>query len=285
VKSPGLFVEFKQSLKYPLAEEVVDLLFFRPVAFLFVKLFLPLPITPNQVSLIAMGAGITAGFLLAGGDRRHFLLGAACYGLANILDCCDGMIARIKKNGTLTGRIVDGCVDYVIGIAVYGGFAIGLTKAVQSNSIHLPCLAWILVLAAAISFTAHAVFSDKYRNAYINRMRRPEDSDENESRKFQDELQRLEGNKGHTADKILIRIYLRYLQLQSGKSPLKQHRSSGARPQSISSTKVILWNFIGPSTHVFFFVLCACLFNPVLFFIFVIGIANLWMLILFLSAR
>lgn len=285
MKQPALLLEFRNSLKNPWAEELVDLFFFRPVAFLLVKLLQPLPITPNQVSFLAMAAGIVAGFLFTAGDRFHFILGALCYGFANILDCCDGMIARLKKNGTMTGRIVDGCIDYIIGIAVYSGFAVGLDAAVRSNGLHLPAHVGLLMLLAAISFAVHALMSDKYRNAFLEQERQTDESHDNEFEKFKGELRRLEAIRGHLFDKTLIRIYLRYLNLQSGRFQTPKERVSQRQFMRTSPTRVVLWNLIGPSTHVSFLMLSAFLYCPMLFFIFVIGIANLWMIGILLLHR
>jgi hypothetical protein len=285
VKPPALFLEFRNSLKNPIAEELVDLFLFRPAAFIFVKLLYPLPITPNQVSFLAMIAGIASGILFTGGDRLHFFFGAIFYALANIFDCCDGMIARLKKNGTMTGRIVDGCTDYIIGIAVYGGFAIGLQKAVQIYGLHLPVNAWFLMILAALSFIAHAVMSDKFRNAFLLQLKQPNGSPENEFDKFKAELARLEGQRGHFFDKILIRIYLQYMQLQSGQFQKNKIPLASKQPKRLSATIVVLWNLIGPSTHVLFFIIAACFYSPVVFFLFAIGLANLWMIVLFLLSR
>jgi hypothetical protein len=280
LKQPALFVEFKNSLKNPWAEEAIDLLFFRPVAFLFVQFLRLLPVTPNQVSFFAMLAGIAGGYYLSCGSRHHFLIGGIFYGLANILDCCDGMIARLKKNGTMTGRIVDGCIDYVIAIAVYCGLAMGLSKAVLSGELHLPGGAWLLTVLAAASFAAHAVFSDKYRNAFLLSKKKADNHPENEFEKFSNELNRLQGRKGQLFDKVLIRIYLRYMLLQSGGKQPEQNVSSSTPVTPTSTKTVVLWNLIGPSTHVAALVVSALLYNPTFFFIFVIGIANLWMLAL-----
>jgi hypothetical protein len=284
MQQPALLLEFRKSLKNPVAEELVDLFLFRPAAFVFVKLLYPLPITPNQVSFLAMIAGIASGILFTGGDRPHFFFGAVFYLLANLFDCCDGMIARLKKNGTMTGKIVDGCTDYIIGIAVYGGFAIGLHKAVLFYGLHLAFNTWLLMILAGISFIVHAVMSDKFRNAFLLQIKQDNGSQENEFDKFKAELARLEGQRGHLFDKILIRIYLRYMQLQSGQLQ-KNKILSSKHSKPLSATIVVLWNLIGPSTHVLFLIISACFFIPTIFFFYVIGLANLWMIVLFLLSR
>ena len=273
------FVEFRDSLKSPWAEEAIDLVFYRPLAFLFVKLLLRLPVTPNQISLGAMAAGIAGGVFFAGGDRSGFVLGALLYGLSNVLDCCDGMIARLKKNGTPTGRIVDGLVDYVTAVAVYAGFGVGLSKAALCGTLHLPygCNAWILMIAAGASFAAHAMLSDKYRNMFIEQLRRAGEPAEDEIAKFTAELGRLRALQRRGFDTLLIRIYLKYLRMQG-----RVHPAALTNPTRISAATVVLWNCIGPSTHISFLITAAIFFKPALFFIYVIGAANVWMISLFL---
>jgi hypothetical protein len=282
---PSLLAQYRSSLKNPFAEELIDLALYRPLAFLFVKATLPLPLTPNFVSLLAMIAGIGAGVALAGGTTGSFITGALLFGLSNILDCSDGMIARLKKNGTMTGRIVDGLVDYVAHGAVYLGFTIGMARAVASHGIVLPCNPWILMVAAGISTILHSISSDYYRNAFIRREKRGGDGDDEEFRLFSQELARLQSGKGHGLDKVLISIYLKYLGVQ-------QRKKSNAAPQSVHPSvpehkavtplQAVLWNLIGPSTHVTFIILAAVLYRPMVFFIFDIAAANVWMIGLFI---
>ena len=282
---PSLFAQYKSSLKNPFAEELIDLAFYRPLAFLFVKSTLPLPLTPNFVSLLAMIAGIGAGVALSAGTAAGFITGAVLFGLSNILDCSDGMIARLKKNGTMTGRIVDGLVDYVAHGAVYLGFAIGMARAVASHGMELPCNPWILMIAAGISTILHSISSDYYRNAFIRREKRGGGGDDEELRLFSQELARLKSRKGHAVDKVLISIYLKYLGVQQRKkSTAAPSAEQPAAPMHkvVTPLQAVLWNLIGPSTHVSFIILAAVLCRPMIFFIFDIGAANIWMIGLFI---
>jgi phosphatidylglycerophosphate synthase len=281
VKSPTFLTGFKQSLKKPCAEELIDLVFYRPLAFFFVKLLLPLPITPNQISFLAMACGIAGGLFFAGGTPRYWMAGGLLYGLSNILDCCDGMVARLKKNGALTGRIVDGMVDYIASLSVYIGLGIGLSKAVFAKSIVLPFSPWILIVLAVASHAAHAVFSDKYRNGYLTLKKPKPAGAETEKEQFIRELDRLNQMPGNLFDRMLIKTYLGYLSLQTGKTGSKHFNKEPVRPQHFSALQAVLWNVIGPSTHISFLILATCLFNPMIYFAFVIGFANLWMIMIF----
>jgi hypothetical protein len=263
----SLFSEFRASLKNPLAEEVIDLVLYRPLAFIFVKCTIRLPLTPNGVSGMAMAAGVAAGWFLAGGRPQDFAIGGLLFGLSNVLDCADGMIARLKKNGTKTGRIVDGLVDYIASGAVYLGFGIGL-----AGTADFPLVSLALLFLAVASTILHSVASDKYRNAFIRRCAGKTAPDDDERLIFSEERARLEKSPGHLLDKMLVRIYLRYLSLQS-RNTLK----SADAPPVASATDAVLWNLIGPSTHITFFIIAALLYRPSVFFVFTIGAANLLM--------
>src|SRR3954464_2680836 len=98
--------EYKKSLKMVEVEEYFDLFFYRPLAFVLVKTVYRTSITPNQLTIVAIFIGITCAIIYAQGTA-YFALGALFFALYNIVDCSDGQLARIKKNGTHAGRIVD----------------------------------------------------------------------------------------------------------------------------------------------------------------------------------
>jgi membrane protein implicated in regulation of membrane protease activity len=180
----------------------------------------------------------------------------------------------------VTGRIVDGVVDYVTGGAVFIGLGIGLTNAVQREALHLPFNAWLLVIVAALSTALHAICSDYFRNGYLGQQKSQSNGKESEVEKFATELSRLNSCKGRSADTVLIRLYLGYLKLQAGSIQRRRSASSAALP--VKPATVIFWNLIGPSTHVSFFMLAAFLYQPMVFFFFVVIAANAWLLFLFL---
>ena len=270
---PNTFLtQYRNSLKNAYAEEAIDLALYRPLAFIFVKITEPLPLTPNFVSLLAMIAGIAAGVVFAQGGAANFVAGGLLFALSNILDCSDGMIARLKKNGTKTGRIVDGLVDYVASGQVYIGFAIGLTA--KGDAFHFPGGPWLFMLPIIVSTVLHSITSDKCRNAFLRQQSGAPDAADDERRIFAEELARLRQLSGRLFDKTLVRIYLRYLDIQKGKNaPAAKDRPT--RP--VSRTSMVLWNLIGPSTHITFVILAALLYNPWVLFVYTVGIANLSM--------
>src|SRR5664280_3556934 len=93
--------EYKNSLKMAEAEEVIDLVLYRPLAFLVVISVYNTKIKPNHLTLTAMVMGILGGCLYSIGSHLTCIAGAIFYLLFNIFDCSDGQLARIKKNLSL----------------------------------------------------------------------------------------------------------------------------------------------------------------------------------------
>src|SRR5665647_2867156 len=104
----NLLHEYKISLKKIEVEEIFDLYFYRPLAFLLVKAIYITSITPNQLTVISMIFGVIGGFFYSFGNHSAFIIGAILVLLYNVVDCSDGQLARLKKNGTAVGRILDG---------------------------------------------------------------------------------------------------------------------------------------------------------------------------------
>ena len=275
-----IFREYRAMLKNPAVEEWPDLLIFRPLAFLLVKLFVRLPITPNQISYLAMITGLAGALHLARGDQKGFLIGAVFVALSAVIDCADGMVARLKKNGTPTGRIVDGFVDYVVSIAAYLGLGFGLSKAVGQQWLDLPHPAWFLVIAAGLSYMLHSLAADGYKKLYEEYVDGAKMTPRKEIEKYRGELDKMKGMPPRRFDKFLIRCYIRYLKLQISKYRTEPPDVPPEVYKSHNLRLISLWNVIGPSVHILFFVIAAATYRPRIFFFYTIVFANLWVLIL-----
>lgn len=114
---------YARTLKDPSAEELVDLYFHRPLAYLLLG---PLEHaawrpTPNQFTLAGgaigvLGAGL---ILIAPVGSLVWPLAAGLLFFANILDCIDGMLARLTGQGSTRGMLLDGMIDFLIGVAFW----------------------------------------------------------------------------------------------------------------------------------------------------------------------
>ena len=117
--------------------------YLEPVAELFVRL----KITPNQISLLSLVAGIVCAVLFF---EREFLLGSLALLVSAIFDLIDGSVARKTNAHTNFGAVFDWIVDkYVDALALLG---IGLAGIpIISLYFALPPIADFGVVAFAIT--------------------------------------------------------------------------------------------------------------------------------------
>ena len=120
-----IFNDYKSQLKLIEVEEILDLLFYRPLAYLFVKTILNTNLTPNHLTISAMIIGAIGGLLYILDSSTSLIFAGILLVVYDVLDCADGQLARIKKNGTTIGRILDGFADYIVSIFVYIGIGLG----------------------------------------------------------------------------------------------------------------------------------------------------------------
>ncbi|MFC1898340.1 CDP-alcohol phosphatidyltransferase family protein [Candidatus Cloacimonadota bacterium] len=275
-----IFNEYKKSLKHMVFDETLTLYILRPIAFIFVKMLYPTNVTPNQVSLMSIIVGMLSGYFFSRGDVTSYFIAGFLYFFCLVLDCVDGMIARLKKNGTPVGRIVDGFADYIVGVSVYVGLAIGFSKGIVSIEFwpHHPTL---LLIVAAISHIFHAMIVDYYRVEFMSHGLGKVTSVWDERRIFTDEMDKIKHMRGKWLDKMLIAVYLGYTHLQIFRLNEKEHYNQDAYYQS-NKLMVLLWFWIGPTAHVFVLIISALLFRPIIYFAFTIGLANVYMLVLWI---
>jgi phosphatidylglycerophosphate synthase len=293
----GLFQQYKASLKVVEIEEVMDLILYRPLAFIFVKATYSTNITPNQVSSIAMLFGVIAGILFGFGAKDYVLIAAGFYLVCNILDCADGQIARLKNNGTKVGRIVDGFIDYVVSFAVYVGIGVGLTLMQSSGVLHLQwnifslnpyVYIWLITALGGFSSALQAILLDFFRNKFLEIVYGKFSSLEAELKEFEDEKKRISrpGVKKGFFDSFLISVYLKYTRFQLS----LQAKKKGNSAKPVVDPKVYyrknrwlmhLWSYIGSTTHLTICIICALFNNMELFLLICILPLNFLMLSLY----
>jgi len=275
-----IFKDYKRSIKHEVFDETLALYILRPIAFIFVKLLYPTSITPNQVSLMTVIVGIMSGYFFSRGDVVSFVIAGSLYFLSLVLDCVDGMIARLKNNGAPVGRIIDGLSDYIVGILVYIGMGIGFGKGLIDIK-YLPFNYWWFIVIAAISHIFHAISVDYYRTEFMAYGLGKQISTLEEKNKFTAELDKIKHQKNKLFEKILIVVYLGYSHLQLFK---KDKQKVYGRETYYNSNKLLikLWFWIGPTASAFIIIISAFLFRPIIFFVFTIGLANIYMIILWI---
>ncbi len=239
----SLLTEYKNSLKLAEVEELLDLFFYRPAAFLVVKTIYRLPITPNQVTGVSLLAGLISAWCFAQGTASWFFYAALWYALANVFDCADGMLARLQKSGTPFGRLVDGIADWVTSVAIFAGVGLGLSSLTGNPSY------WWLAVAGGVTSALHAIVFDSHQQSYIAAVRGKENQ-------LASELARarsvLENDTGVWFGKrIALRLYLSYMTFQG---QLQVSENAGPvipvdRYRAANLGAMRWWTLLGPTTN------------------------------------
>lgn len=276
-----LFEEFKASLKTVEAEEIFDLIIFRPVSFVFVKLIYNTNITPNHISIVAMIIGVIAGLTFSAAAHIYLIIASILYFTSNTLDCADGQLARLKKNGTLLGRAIDGFIDYVVSTTIYICLGIAVTKISGSAA-----YGWALAIGGGISAAIQAFYFDFYRNSFLQYVHGMSSDVNDEIREFEAEKEKLKNVKGRGIEKLLINAYLFYSRRQS--SMVRSKTVFSVTPEQYYKDNrflLRLWSWLGSTTHMVMLMFFSIINRIDLYLIFNITICNVLFVIFLIMQK
>jgi phosphatidylglycerophosphate synthase len=155
-----------QALKDPAVEEPINRWVHRPIAFSLIRPLehLELPVTPNLITLLSGVAGLAAAacyYHALEGGTAFTLAGALLLFASVILDCADGMLARLTGGGSRFGMLLDGFVDTVVGISVWYGVSHTLCGQVHA------WWAWPACVLILPTILVHCALYDDAKNRYL----------------------------------------------------------------------------------------------------------------------
>lgn len=262
-----LFEEYKRSLKLLEIEELLDVVFYRPLAFAFVKSIYKTSITPNHITCIALIFGIVGGSLLSVGIHQASIAAAVLILCSIVFDCADGMLARLKKNGSRFGRALDGLADYIVGVTIYISIAIGYAGHEHASALML------LTVAAAISNSLHAVLVDYYRLRFVEYTRLSEAAVVSTSSAESKEITR----KG-ILEQFLAIIDAKYAKAQRMITKRRTDTQLVRGEEYYRKNKTILryWTYLGTSTQLTLLILCAFIHRIDLYLCGIVVAGNLY---------
>lgn len=202
-KLPALEASFKARD----VEGFLDLHFYRKVGFRLALIFSKLGMTPAHVTWCGAALGIAAGHLYYYGDLRLNLLGMVLHVFSNAFDNADGQLARLTKQGSRSGRALDGLADNLVFISIYAHLCLRYTAGGGSQ------LVWLLALAAGASHSLQSAAGDYFRNAYLYFAEGKARAELDSSDALQAEFERLRW-RNQPWKKLLLRLYLNYTRQQ-----------------------------------------------------------------------
>lgn len=268
--------EYKKSLKHIEAEEPLDLYFYRIVSFLFVKIILPFPITPNQISIAALAMGVISAVFYSFGSKEAFLIAAVFYAIYYLFDLSDGQVARLKNNGTRIGRIIDGISDYVTHVSIYIGLGIGLGNELNT---------WLLLIATLICLMVQVILFDFYRSRYLEYTLGEVNLFGEDLKQFHKEYEELLSTPGNKIDKLVYFLYLKYLAVQQffiTKTAKEKKYNKFNTGDFLKNNKLIirLWSFMGSSLHITLLIVMSVLNRIDLYIYGILIIINIYTVIM-----
>ena len=159
---PNKLPPFADVIKGRDVEDPVNLWLHRPLAYGFVALTLRTPLTPNQITVMAMLCGVTAAAFWPVGTPLLVTLGGILLWSSAVLDGADGIMARAKDMHSELGRALDGSADMIVAVCtVFAAFW-------HIWSLHQDLLQVTFMPVALLTAAAQIWLYDFYKECYQN---------------------------------------------------------------------------------------------------------------------
>ncbi len=220
--------QYRDSLKSMDTEEHIDLAFYRPLGFAWAVLFAKLGISPNVVTIASIFLGVAGGVLLYFGDAPHLwlnYLGIFLIVWANTYDSADGQLARITKQYSRLGRILDGLSGDFWFVAIY--FALVFRelhfgdKMLGDYFATHQWIIWALAIAAGACHAKQAAMADYYRQFHLYFLKGKEGSELDSVDQLTEEYNKTPW-KGNLWKKLTMFFYRNYTANQEVMTPSMQ---------------------------------------------------------------
>ncbi|MDE6716979.1 MAG: CDP-alcohol phosphatidyltransferase family protein [Muribaculaceae bacterium] len=228
---------YKDSLKSMDTEETFDLIFYRPIGYAWACLAAKLGVTPNAITIASIFLGIGAGICFYFNDFWINLAGVVLLVWANSFDSADGQLARMTKQYSRLGRILDGLSGDLWFAAIY--IAICLRENVTSD--FFMAHKWVIWVVAVVTGSMHAIqaaMADYYRQFHLYFLKGEEGSELERAELLWERFHSLSW-KHDFWQKLVLAFYTNYTVGQEKRTPAMQRlrrelrkRFGGKIPQS-----------------------------------------------------
>lgn len=232
--------DYRRSLKSLDTEEGIDLAFYRPIGYRWAMLAARFGISPNAITIAAIFLGIGAGILFYFPDLWLNVAGMFLLVWANSFDSADGQLARLTKQYSRIGRILDGlCGDFWFA-AIYIAIILRENAFSPFFSAH-PWIMWMVAVLSGICHTKQAAMADYYRQFHLYFLKGEEGSELDSATQLRRQLEESGITwKNNFWKRLTLSIYLSYTRQQEATSPamqrlrreLQRRFPDGAVPQS-----------------------------------------------------
>lgn len=158
--------DFRSSLKSLDTEEHIDIYFYRRLGWIWARMAQRLGITPNAITIASIFIGVGAGICFYPDNLWINIGGLLLLILANSFDSADGQLARMTRQYSRLGRILDGVAGDLWFLSIYVCICLRTNLSVAGFAEH-PWLIWTLAVAAGASHLIQAAMADYYRQLHL----------------------------------------------------------------------------------------------------------------------
>ena len=212
--------QYRDSLKSSDTEEHIDLAFYRPIGFAWAVLFRRLGITPNAVTIASIFIGVAAGICFYPTALWINIIGMLLLIWANSYDSADGQLARMTKQYSRLGRILDGLSGDFWFVSIY--IAICLRTAHGGGYLgEHDWIVWTLAILAGICHSKQAAVADYYRQFHLYFLKGDGGSELDSSAQVERDAKALSWSKNFWR-KLVATCYLGYTRNQEAWTPAMQ---------------------------------------------------------------
>lgn len=198
----------ESTLKSNDTEEFIDIYFYRPIGYRWALLFQKFGITPNTVTVASIFLGVAAGMCFYFDDLYMSVLGIVLLIWANSYDSADGQLARMTKNFSPLGRLLDGLAGDLWFGSIYIAICLRLFP-VWGWSI------WVVAIIAGYFHSKQAAMADYYRNIHLLFLKGKSGSELDNSTELKKKEEGLTW-KNNFFSKLFSFFYIQYTKGQEG---------------------------------------------------------------------
>ncbi|MDE5888236.1 MAG: CDP-alcohol phosphatidyltransferase family protein [Muribaculaceae bacterium] len=212
--------EYKSTLKSMDTEETFDLIFYRPIGYRWALLAKRLGVTPNVITIASIFLGVGAGVAFYFNNFWINLLGVFLLVWADSFDSADGQLARMTKQYSRIGRILDGVSGDIWFAAIY--VAICLRENVTSDffSAH-HWVIWVMAVVTGFCHATQAAMADYYRQFHLYFLKGEEGSELESAARLWERFHELSWKKNFWS-KLTLAFYTNYTVGQEKRTPWMQ---------------------------------------------------------------
>ena len=201
----------ESTLKSSDTEEFIDIHFYRPIGYQWALFFQKRGITPNAVTIASIFLGVGSGICFYFDNIYATIVGIFLLIWANSYDSADGQLARMTKNYSPLGRVLDGFAGDLWFASIYIAICLRI----------FPVWGWYIWIVAVIAGYFHskqASMADYYRNIHLLFLKGKSGSELDSSVELGRQYKELSW-KNDLFSKIVLFFYLNYTKGQESWSP------------------------------------------------------------------